>query len=215
MAKLPNGINGPFIGRIGNLVFYILNGENICREIGECGPHNNNQKGNSAKMSLISPFIATVQSFIEIGFRATKKTKAQSSYAYALSVNMKAAVTGTYPKQKIAFAKAKFSEGEIAVPKTPTAVQNENILELRWKADLEGLNADQHDQIMAMVYFPGEVRCISLTSGAKRTEEFQSLQIPAFTKKTEMFIHMAFINEDRTDVSNSVFVKKLIWNPTT
>lgn len=213
MAKLPNGINGPFIGRMGNMVCYMLNGENICREIGECGPHNDNQKGNSTKMSLISPFVATVQNFVEAGFRTTKKPKSTSAYAYALSVNMKAAVTGVYPKQKIDYAKAKFSEGNIAAPKTPTAVQNENILEIRWKADMEGLNADKNDQIMAIAYFPEELRCITLTSGAKRTEEFQSLEIPAFAKKTKMFIHVAFINDDRTDVSNNVFVKKLIWTP--
>lgn len=213
MAILPDGINGPFIGRSGNRVFYILNGVNTSREIGKCGPQNDNQKATVTKLSLIAPFMSTVQNFVEAGFRNTKKSARQTAYSYAQSVNMKNAVTGSFPNQKIDYKLARFSEGSIAVPNTPAAKQNGSMLELSWKADLEGNNADESDQIMIMVYFTDERKSISVTSGAKRTEEFQSLQIPAFAKETKMIIHLSFVNQDRTDVSDNVFVTELTWTP--
>ena len=216
MARIPDGINGPFIGRIGNRVYYMLNGQNVSREIGVCGPHNDNQKAISTKMKLIAPFVATVSEFVKAGFKNTRKSKAnQTAISYAHSVNMKNAVVGKYPNQMIDYSKTIFSEGEIAPPENPAVTQKGNNLEIRWEADLAGMNADEHDQIMVMVYLPDEVKRITVMTGAKRTEELQLVPVPTLGQETEMFIHVAFVNADRTDVSDSTFVKQLIWKPMT
>jgi len=212
MAKLPKGINGPIIGKIGNKVAYMLNDDNIIRTIGDPGPKNDLQKGVNNIMGLISPLLVNVQNYVELGFKNTKKEKKMSSYSYALKVNLKNGVKGIYPKQKIDYKNLSFSEGDIAVPKKPKVTLNGDTLEFTWNADLENIAADSSDQVMLVAYFPQEKKAITLISGERRTTEFQQLKLTSFTKKMKIETYMSFVNVDRSDVSNSVHVGCIIWD---
>lgn len=214
MAKLPKGINGPIIGRIGNNVAYMLNDENIIRGIGDPGPKNDLQKGVNKTMALISPLLVNVQNYIELGFKNTKKDKKMASYSYALRVNLKTGVKGLYPKQKIDYKNLRFSEGDVAIPKKPKVKLNGDSLEFTWDADLQNIAADHTDQVMLIAYLPQGKKAITLLSGERRTAEFQQLKLTSFTKKMRIETYMSFINDDRTDVSNSVYVGHVMWDQT-
>jgi hypothetical protein len=211
MAELPNGITGVFIGRIGNIVGYMLNGKNIIRNIGKSGPHNDNQKANETKLGIISSLAKVLDEFLAFGFKNSKRKAGTSIRSYAIGLNKKVAVKGKYPKQKIDFKKLIVSEGSVAAPKNASVKLNGRNLEFSWEADIDADGADERDQVMLLAYLPEGAKAIKVLSGARRTEEYQKLKLPGSKKDYEIEVYMSYIADDRSAASPSVYLGKHIW----
>jgi hypothetical protein len=211
MAELPNGINGPFIGRIGNMVGYMRCGKNVIRLIGDAGPHKGGQLNNEMKMKLISPIAKLIEGYLNFGFGNVPRKDGVSPRSYAISLNKQVAVKGTYPNLKTDFEKLVISDGPIPEPLNPAVKLKNNVLEFTWEADLEAEGVDEQDQIMILVYFPKRKKAIQLLSGARRTEEFQQIKLPGTGKNDVIETYMSFIADDRKSASPSVYVSQLTW----
>lgn len=211
MAELPNGITGVFIGRIGNIVGYMLNGKNIIRNIGKTGPHNDNQKANETKLGIISALAKVIDEFLAYGFKNSKRKPGLSTRSYAIGLNKKVAVKGKYPRQKIDFKRLIVSEGNVPAPKNAAVKLSGRNLEFSWQADLDADGADEGDQVMLLAYLPEGKKAIKVLSGARRTEEFQQLQLPASTKDYTIEVYISYISDDRSAASPSVYLGKHNW----
>lgn len=212
MAKLPKGIFGPMIGKLGNLTGYMNGDTNVVRTIGDAGPPSVPQQGNLSKMSLISPLLVAVQSYVELGFKNTKKPKSGwTAYSQALSINLLNGTKGEHLKKEIAYEHLSFSAGDLPQPKNTKVKITGNILEFTWDADMQTDGVDKSDQVMLIAYFPDTIQAITLLSGARRTEEKQLLELPSFTGRTVIETYLSFINDDRTEASKSVYAGQVIW----
>ena len=214
MAKLPNGINGPFIGKSGNIVGYMLNGINVIRTIGKnMGERTSGQKANEQRMSLISSLSTKIQDFLRFGFQSVADPGKQGPVNYCNSINKEVAVKGKYPNQKTNFKKLVVAQGSIPPPFKPAVKVIENGIEFSWKADLEEEGADKTDQIMLLAYLPKSKKAIIMASGARRTAEKEILGLPEFNKETAVQLYMAYVSDDRLNASNSIYMGKIIIEP--
>jgi len=214
MAILPNGINGPFIGKSGNLVGYMLNGKNIIRTIGQYkGERTEAQKANEQRLGLISTLSTKIKDFLRFGFQSVADPGKDGPKNYSVSINKEVAVKGKYPKQKTDFKKLVVAEGTIPPPLKAAVKVAETGLEFTWKADLEEEGADKTDQIMLLAYLPKSKRAIIMSSGARRTAEKEILELPEFNKETAIHTYIAYVSDDRLNASNSVYLGKMVIQP--
>lgn len=70
MAIADSGINGPFRGKVGSIIGYKLNGQNVIRSVGRrTRPFSKLELLNQAKMRVTSAFLAGIKPFVKFGFR--------------------------------------------------------------------------------------------------------------------------------------------------
>ncbi|MCX2485501.1 DUF6266 family protein [Pedobacter sp. MR2016-24] len=211
MAKVPYGINGPFIGRVGNTIGYILNGINVIRSIGAFhGEYTPKQLANYQRMGLISSLSTVIQEFLKFGFAAVAAPTKQGHTNHSISINKEKAVKGVYPNQETDFSKLIVAQGTVAIPKNPMVKVLNNKLEYRWEADLQTEGAESSDQVMLLAYFPESQKAIVMASGSRRTMEKEILEIPGSNKDRKVETYMAFVSDDRKNASNSVYLGQLI-----
>lgn len=209
--KQNQGPLGHFVGRIGNVVYYILNGQPVGRFIGVVSHYTEKQEEVRMRTTVVSPFLKRLKAVINIGFKNTPKPQNWSWSNMAVSVNNPGAVKGAYPDLEMNYEEAILSMGEIPPPKHPEVKLNGKVLEFRWEPDLIAEGAAARDQIMVVAFFPELMKAMFITSGARRTEGIESFNLPNFRKDTVIETYMAFNADDRTDVSNSVYTGQLIW----
>ena len=210
MGILKNGINGPFIGKIGNKVGYMLGDLNIVREIGTVTSWSDKQLTNWIRTAIIKELLNPVLNFVRIGFDSVKK-KNDTAYNSAASLNKMTATKGTYPNVEIDFPKAMFSQGIIPAPKNTSVKLEENTLFFNWDPDIETSGTGKRDQVMLIAYFPEYKKAISLLSGARRTEGKEQLKLTSFTKEMIIETYISFIADDRKNVSDSVYCGQILW----
>lgn len=216
MAKIYNGITGPFIGRVGNIVGYMLNGVNVMKQIPQYNaPKTPKQLANQQRMALVSTFATAIEDFLRFSFRSVATPDKLGPRNYAISVNKEKAVKGCYPDQQTDFEKMVVAAGHIPSPKNARLNRTENRLEFSWDADLETEGAGKRDQVMLLAYFPQTRKSVFITSGAYRTVGKEILQLPAFEEETVVETYMAFVADDRNDASPSVYLGKIILNEST
>jgi hypothetical protein len=206
-----DGAFGDFHGKMGNMVFYKLNGKTVGRTIGKVESYSDKQYEVQMRTELISPFLTSLKGFIRIGFRNTPKLQSWDFYNMAMSVNNPSIIKGRYPDLEIDYKKAILSAGAIPPPQKPSVKLGNNLLEFSWDPNMDAEGADSRDQVMLLAYFPETSRSIFLLSGARRTEGIEQLKLPSFDGKTRMETYISFIADDRADVSNSIYTGRLTW----
>lgn len=214
MAIYENGPFGDFHGRHGNMVFYKLNGKTVGRTIGVVDPstYTDNQFAVRQKTTLINPLLKATKAFTRVGFKNTPRVENWDFYSMATSMNNPGAITGKYPDQEIDYSKVILSMGAISAPLHPQVKLINNTLEFNWRADQDNERAHLRDQIMLCAYFPETEKALTLLSGARRNEEKQTLPLPSFTHNMIIETYISFVADDRDDVSNSVYVGRIIWD---
>jgi len=212
MKKKKKSIKGEFIGRKGNIVSYVLNGQLVSRTIGEVTSWSHAQKQVQMKTSLISPILKATKKYIDLGFKTTPRLETWSINNKATSENNPAAITGIYPDFILDYSKLLFSMGTLPMPKNALVQLIDNVITFTWEADLENENADEDDQIMLLAYFPETLSTMTVLSGARRTEQQDKIVLTSWTKQTVIETYLSFVSEDRNSVSNSVYTGQLIWD---
>jgi len=213
MAKHPYGILGPFIGRLGPTVGYMLGDINVSRTIGKYhGPRTPKQFANETKMALVSSLSSILEEFLNFGLRAVAGTGKQDPRNYFIKLNKQKAVKGEYPLLETDFSKLIVADGNIPAPKNGQAKLTGNRLELTWKADMEAEGTNERDQVMVLAYFPSVKKAVTLASGARRSAEMESINLPEFELETAVEVYMAFVADNRLDASPSLYLGQLLLN---
>lgn len=210
MGRLKNGLFGNVTGRIGNLVAYTLNGQNVVRQIGVINvPPSDKQKANYQKMSLVNAFLKPIQQFIKAGFGFAVAGTDKQPYNEAVSYNKKNAIIGEYPHQQIDYRKALISIGDLPAAVNPTIQLITEGVKFTWENQDSPALTIKDDRTMLLLYFPENDTGISILSGARRLEciDFIPLSPDQFTMQIECYI--AFYADDRLSVSNSIWVGRL------
>jgi len=210
--KKKTGPNGEFIGRKGNTVSYLLNGQVVTRTIGVVTSWSDPQKLIQMKTKLISPVLKAAKVYIELGFKTTFRLQTWSINNKATSENNPAAITGIYPDFTLDYSKIIFSMGDVPMPKNAQVQLIDNALNFTWEADLANEDADESDQIMLLAYFPETKSTLTVLSGAKRTVEQDKIILTSWTKQTVIETYVSYVSDDRNSVSNSVYTGQLIWD---
>jgi len=213
MAKHPYGALGPFIGRLGPTVGYMLGDINVSRTIGKYhGPRTPKQFANETKMALVSSLSSILEEFLNFGLRAVSGIGKQDPRNHFIKLNKQKAVKGEYPHLETDFSKLIVADGNIPAPRNGQATLTGNRLEVTWKADMEAEGTNERDQVMIMAYFPSVKKAVTLASGARRSAEIESINLPEFELETAVEVYMAFVADNRLDASPSLYLGQLLLN---
>jgi hypothetical protein len=204
MGKLVGGPFGMLHGRVGNLVAYVLNGENIMRKIGKSSkPLTPARRANCEKMTVVNHFLQPALPFIKLGFRFEAAGTNRNAYNEAVSYNKMNALQGEYPNISIDYSKILLSKGDLPAAKEVQIEKTENGIAFTW--DTSDISSQrQHDRTMLLVSFP-ELGVLSYhPSGSKRIEGKDLLYFDQDYKDEHMEVYISFVNAEGTQVSDSV-----------
>jgi hypothetical protein len=212
MATYKGGPLNLFKGKLGRTVSYPTKlGYNVVREIGfRTAPFTPAELENQKGTRLVSLFLSPVMEVIRIGYKNIPEGKSWHAYNHATSVVKRTALMGAGSTKQIDYEKVRFSIGDIPVPKDPAVELIDNRLHFTWDADLDAEGTDGNDRIMIVAYYPETLKATYLLSGAKRTEEKESILLPKFTERTIVETYISYIGSDGNMLSDSVYTGQII-----
>ncbi|HMI02180.1 MAG TPA: DUF6266 family protein [Pedobacter sp.] len=213
MGTLNNGPFGHINGRVGNLVSYTLKGKNVIRTAGKnAKPPTLAKLANYQRMKVTNAFLKPTLALLNLGFAKAVEDTDRSAYNEAVSYHKKHALQGVYPNISMDYSKAMLSKGNLPPAVSPALNILSNGIEFTW--EMPGNIAPQclNNRAMLLVFFPEGVNATRIPraaielSGARRHEcrDFMALTAAELGKPFEAYI--AFIADDRLNVSDSVWV---------
>lgn len=200
------------IGKIGDSVSYVLNGQLIVRSIGL--PTSNptlNQLAARNAVKLTSQFLNGVMEFIAVGFEIEAKLHKTSPQNEAFSYNRIHAITGEYPNQYLDYAKVRLSTGKMPVVDDLAVKMEEDGLRCTWSKEDKLRDIHWSDQVMMIGYFPLLGKSAMTTAGAIRNSGTDLLLFSNMPKGYEVETYVAFISSDRKQISNSIYTGRFYW----
>lgn len=211
MGKISQGILGGFSGKVGNVIGGNWKGIDYMRvrPASVSNPQTEGQVDQRSKFSTVLGFLQPLRGFLKIGFRgyAIKMTEFNS----AMSYNVKNAVIGVYPDYVIDFESALISRGGLTGALNPT-VNSPGVgqVQFNWVDNSIDGNARPTDRAMVLVYNPARNEAVYVNDGSARSIGNHALTVPDQYSGDTVYTFIAFISEDRKEVSNSKYVGELI-----
>jgi len=207
------GSNQPqFRGKLGGVVYYLLNGVLVARGIGEItGPPSLLQLMGQLATKIVCAFMAPLKPFFNIGYELIAKKNKSSQHNEAYSYHRKNAIKGVYPDLEIDYEKVVMTTGTMPLPPNPTVEITEEGLTFRWDQELEIFGAHWTDQVMLVAYFPSLAKAVYLTAGARRNQGVEHLPLTGIENGNFVETYFSFIADDRTRIATSVYTGRLFW----
>lgn len=209
MGKLKNGILGETTGKIANTVSYMLNGVNVVRTIGENNhPPTDAQLANRIRTSLTAKLLRPIKPLIAITFKSLEFTQKDYAYNAATSYQKKNATQGEYPNISIDFSKVRIAQGNLMEALNPKVEVSDKGLLFSWDIDDKLEYNRKRDQVIVLAY-TSQDSAYFLPSGARRSDGQQLLELKQFSKERNFETYIAFISDDRKEISNSQYLGQI------
>ncbi len=208
MGKISQGVLGGFSGKVGNVVGGSWKGIDYMRikPASVANPRTAAQVDQRSKFSIVLNFLQPLSEFLRVGFKlyANKMTQFNS----AMSYNLNHAVTGAYPNFSIDYSNALVSRGQLngamGVAATST---NPASVDFTWTDNSSPgtSKAKSTDKALLLVYNITKDVAIYNLAGNSRDMGSQTIDVPTDFSGDDVETFMAFISEDGSQVSNSVY----------
>ncbi len=213
MAIYESGINGPFKGKVGSVVSYRWRGIWVMRSVPKVSTKERSLKqlANQEKMSLILKLLQRMIDYIRKGYHLEGEKRRMSAFNAAMSFNKRHAIKGEYPNFEIDYEKVRFAEGDLEGAKNLHPKRFDDYIELTWDPKSEG-NGEYDDQVMVLLLPDEEAENLQFgeISGAQRKDGKQRIYLESNALKNYTFnCYFAFISDDRSRVSDSVYVGRV------
>ncbi len=207
MARLTNGILGPFIGTAGNLTGYMKQGKNFVRtrRRKSSSPMAPKRLAQQQKIKVCNVF---TKPFSGTGFFNKTFPAYDSSgtgFNRATSAIMNLAITGAYPNFTISYPLVLISRGPLPPAENASAMQTAegNIL-FSWTDNSSTGTAKANDKVILVAYFP-EIKQAIFRIGITTRADCQALlethNMQGFAAKA----WISFLSKDEKDAANSVY----------
>lgn len=214
MGKLPNGIHGHVHGKVGGVVFYTANGQNIARSLPRATRKKRKptplQALQRERFKVVQEWLRPLLRVVKMGFG--NYAPPQTGHNAAMSYNLTHAVIyneaeSRYEINPAAFA---FSGGPLPPPLETTTVQDGNLVRFLWK-NSEGVDIGHTTRTILVLYHPGSNTCSYKTYGNSASCGEDDLDIRGYhLPGATCYAYMAFIDEETGAVSDSAFAGRLI-----
>ena len=210
MGILRDGITGFVTGKVGDMVFYVLNGENVVRHAGKSvKPRSEAQLANQAKMALVNLVLKPLLEFVNIGFAHVTQDDRSNPYNRAVSYNKINAIAGVYPDLLIDYSEVSVSKGKLPVAEGGTVELVADGLKFDWLFDSDMPYPRENDRAMLLAYFPVLGSAVYSLEGASRKAGADLLVLPGELLAEPMEVYIAFVAANGKSVSNSVYLGRL------
>lgn len=218
MGKLKDQLFSGFSGRIGNLVFYQVNGETLVRRKPgkRTTPTTTLQNYHQEAFGLVLQFLAPLKRELKIGFGEFEKG-AKRGIDRAKSWMLKNAILPTNGIPKVIPEKVKVSAGDLTPAKDCVFTKLEpNRIRIQWEANSWDGSARDSDKAFVVVYDIKQQRVCSILGAVYRKDGGQILDIPwsmgsGNPASSETYLYFSFYAEKSsgTVFSDSVCLGKV------
>jgi len=206
MAIAENGPQGSHRGRIGNMVYYTLNGQNIGRKIGRrTKPPTEGELRHRAMMKLVPPFLKKLLEFINPGFSAAALGTTKNAYNLAMEANFHNIVAGVYPDLTINYPEVILSKGVLKPAQNPLAELAPTGIQFSWDTNPQMAWPESSDQAMMLAYFPVEGKAVYTLFGKDRLSGADLLVLPEELREQPLYTYLSFISADRKQQADSTY----------
>ncbi|MCX2452482.1 DUF6266 family protein [Pedobacter sp. PLR] len=213
MAKCTVGPFGAPSGKIGNTVFYMLNGQLICRLIGKPGKPSTKQLGNRQAMSVTMEVLKPMKDFINVSFKLEAEGTLKNPHNLATSYNKKQALTGEYPNIKVDYNKVILSRGTLEKPVDLQISKGTDGLNLSWDSGILN-NAGEDDILMVVISHPTKKQASTFLNAAKRADGSCFIPLYEGWKMTaQMEVYVCFKSSNEKLISDSAHAGNLNGAP--
>lgn len=209
MAILKHGINGPFSGKVGNVVGYELNGQHVIRSL----PTPKKRKPtelvliNRLRMAAVSQFLAPLKQVIAFGYKhAAPAGSRVGAFQTAQSHLFKNAIA--YGEQGIPYINPEAVQlfcGDLQQPHYLEAVREDGDVRLSWDITSHQL---PEAVLVLVAYNPEHGVVIFDKGGTKANKGIYDWEIPEsiWTTCDHLHIYAGFYNITQDQLSDSVYV---------
>lgn len=207
MAKIKNGILGGISGTVGNVVGGRWRGIDYIRSKPSSvkNPKTEAQMAQRMRFSMVMNFLRKSRPFITIGFR--NGGQGQTAMNRAMSLNVREAITGTYPDLEINPEALVVSTGDLLGASTTgidLSVGQEATV--TWSNDAASGNATNEDGAMVLLFNMEKSAVVYSLHGASREDETLQLALPQSWSGDPVAGYLAFRSETGRDVSASIYL---------
>ncbi len=210
MAISKSGHLGPSSGKIGNVVFYMLNGQQVSRSIGLPGKPTKAQLANRQAMKVTMNLLRPMLEFIKPGFELKAKGTTCNSFNLATSYNKKHALKGEYPNISVDYSKVLLSSGSLPSTEKTSLVKTKEGLNIKWAAAKAAAGAFNDDIVMVVLRFPSGDYSKSYLNAAKREDGKCFIPVPdKELLNGPIEAYMCFKSADGERISDSVYLGNL------
>ena len=195
--------NPLFRGRVGNLVYYVRNGEQMVRALPQTvkNPQTPKQQANRARLKASCLWLSPIKNVLRMGF---PKVKSGSAYSHAHSLLLRNAIVDG----AVDASKAQVAEGTV-VPMAGGSLQAEGRqVSLRWTDNTAGPHATVNDLLVYLFYNPQTKMVVSNYQHPKPPRRNQCACTVTLPHEAEGTFHVYafFHNHNRSDASSSVYL---------
>lgn len=208
MAIASNGPQGHLNGKVGNLVFYMLNGQPVVRLIGRKGKPSTLQLANYQQMAVTTKLLSRMGGFIKLGYGLQAKGTVHNAHNLATSYHKKNALTGVYPNISIDYSKVKLSQGQMPETADLKISKVAGGLEITWDPT-QNEDLRYNDSVMVMICCPETGADREYLNIARRSEGKCFIPMHEVTLNQQLEPYIAFISADGSKVSDSVYLGNL------
>jgi hypothetical protein len=205
MAKLSQGINGPFSGKVGAVVGYTWKGIAVMRgrPSPRTKPFTPKELNHQAKFRLMNKFLIPANGLINVTF--AHLAIGMSAFNKAFSYNVKNAITGVQPNLTIDYGMTLISRGDLPGAESATvSTVSPGLLQFSWTDNSGKGNAKATDKAFVAVYSEELENWDYRLDIATRSQgkcEMLMMNFPG--KPVQTFI--GFISADGKDASDSAY----------
>lgn len=210
MARVKGGLLGPAIGKIGQIVFYKLNNQDIARTVGIKPPVTAPVTiVQNDRMSILMEFFRAVKRFIKVGFAAEAAGTIWNFHNFATHYNMSGGFREDNDIASLNYETLLLSHGTAELAQNSQVLLDDTGLAFSWDVDPELHWTSKTDQVMMLAWFPDIKEAIFQVAGVIRNACTDHLNLPPSFRLQRMETYIAFVSEDRKSVSNSQYLGRI------
>ena len=214
MGKVTDGLLGGISGKVGNLVFYQVNGQTLVRTKPGMGRSTSSslQSYHQQAFALAQEFLSPLKKEIAIGFGAFK-TGSKRGIDRAKSLLLKNAI---YPSEGLPVLqpeKVLVSSGDLTgVSGALLTTTEPGSFRIEWTVNSWDGSARDGDKTFVVIYDTREPRVFSIQGEGYRKDGFQEVQFPWGSIEGEaVYVYFSFYSErsGKIEFSDSVCLGRI------
>ena len=205
-----HGIYGPMRGKVGQVIWYELNGQGVARGVGDrTAPRTPGEIQSSRTHNVLTELFKVTQPFIKKGFSGLAEGTVYNYHNLAMSHNrLHAMQIDEQQKPQVMYDKLLLSNGPLLIPQNPILEIIEQGLKFSWEFS-EKDHARRNDRVMLLAYFPETKHVVFELSGSKRNQLSDVLLINSSLRTETMHAYIAFLSSDNLDASDSLYMGQI------
>ncbi|MCY1522684.1 hypothetical protein D9M68_575490 [compost metagenome] len=209
MAKIKDGILGPFSGKVGTVIGGMWKTVAYIRAVPKTKTKRRRtarQIATQEKMRFINNFLVPFHPYITVGLVNEAANKTEISAAFSL--NYHTTFSGTDPNISIDYSKFIFIKGTLPMVTDMVVTLVDGVVQITWKSE-NGKVAHFNDQMMVVLYSNQLNEADGFTGGVNRSAKKCSIPLKQRFIGKEIHVYISITSIDRKRIANNVYLGKL------